>query len=174
MSPGIRRRTGVGAGGHGLPECPACYAYPASPDLAASLEGKDIDTSRLVLAAEQAASKTDILLVEGAGGLMVPLTAGVTLLDLLQETRWAVLLVASARLGSINHTLLSLEALAGRQIPLAGLVFNEVPHVDACMREHALATFRRGLRRYDFPERLALLPDSGAANSEPDFSVLFG
>lgn len=163
-----RRISGV----QDLPDCPACFSYPSSPDLAAVLEGRSVDPVALVRTVERESVNWDVLLVEGAGGLMVPLTEEMTVLDMLEASGWPVVLVTSARLGGINHTLLSLEVLARRGIPLAGLVFNEVPAVDDCMREHALGTFRRGLVRYGFPDQLATLPEGGLTVL-PDFSVLF-
>lgn len=165
------------AGVDRLPECPACFDYPAAPDLAARLEGRRVEPHKLIAAVEEAAQGSQTLLVEGAGGLAVPLAEDVTVLDFLERTRWPVVLVTSAKLGGINHTLLSLEALAGRGLSLAGLVFNEVPAVDACMREHAHETFMHTLRRFRFPEVVATLPAidaSGQASATCDFSLLFG
>ncbi|GAB7023672.1 dethiobiotin synthase [Salidesulfovibrio brasiliensis] len=164
------------SGARDLPECPACFDYPAAPDLAAALEGRSVEPDALVGAVEDAAAAVETLLVEGAGGLAVPLTPQSTVLDLLERTRWPVVLVTSARLGGINHTLLSLEALAGRGAPLAGLVFNEQPAADDCMRDHALETFRRGLRRFGFPELITTMPalnEDGHGVVSCDFASLF-
>lgn len=161
------------------PDCPANFLYPSSPDLAASLEGKRVEPHQLIAAAESAAQKWHPLLVEGAGGLAVPLTETVTVMDMLEETGWSVILVTSARLGGINHTLLSLEALAGRGISLTGLVFNEYPVVDRCMRDHALMTYQRALSRYGFADRIATMPvlgdlaENGQHAGSFDCSVLF-
>ncbi len=94
---------------------------PASPHLAAELDGVAIDVSRLAELPEPAS--TIPLVIEGAGGLMVPLTRKELQIDLFE--RWAVpvILVSSTRLGTINHSLLSIEALRRRQIPLAGIAF---------------------------------------------------
>jgi dethiobiotin synthetase len=156
-----------------LPECPACFSYPASPDLAASLEGKNLDLAVLEQAVSKAGQDVDTLLVEGAGGLLVPLTRDMTTLDWVQAKQWPVVLVASARLGAVNHSLLSLEVLAGRGISLQGVVFNEHPVVDVCMRNHALESLRQGLARYGFSERIALLP-SDQKGRGANFAPLFG
>lgn len=95
-----------------------CFATPASPHRAAAIDGLSIERARLV---PPATSRP--LIIEGAGGLMVPLTRDMLQVDLFASWRFPVVLVAATRLGTINHTLLSLEALARRHIPVAGLLF---------------------------------------------------
>lgn len=167
-------------GSRDFPPCPARFDYPAAPDLAASLEGQRVDPGALAEAVDRAAGRYETLLVEGAGGLAVPLTPEETFLDLLERTGWPVILVASARLGGLNHALLSLEVLSRREIPLQGIVFNELPEVDAVMSSHALETVGRGLRRYGFAERIVKMPalasgeDGHPESVSVDFSALFG
>jgi dethiobiotin synthetase len=90
-----------------------------SPHAAAAEEGALIDRLKLTLP-----PTANPLVVELAGGLMVPLASGLTNIDLLLDWNLPVVLVSSYYLGSINHTLLSVEALVRRNIPLLGLVFN--------------------------------------------------
>ena len=100
---------------------PPAYALqaPLAPLPAAELEGVSIDSNALSLPA------TDHpLVVEGAGGLMVPITEEVFIIDLIARLGLPVVLVARSTLGTINHTLLSLEALRARRIPVAGVVLN--------------------------------------------------
>lgn len=89
---------------------------PASPHLAAELDGRVIDPHALEI---PQASRP--LIIEGAGGLMVPLTRSTLLIDVLARWRAPVVLCARTCLGTINHTLLSLEALRRRDIPLLGV-----------------------------------------------------
>jgi dethiobiotin synthetase len=98
---------------------------PLSPHAAAAAEGIQIDPTRLVLP-----ETNNQLLIELAGGLMVPLTDTYLNIDLVQQLGFPVVLVTRNYLGSINHTLLSVEALRSRHIPIAGLVING-PHVPA-------------------------------------------
>lgn len=93
-------------------------ATPASPHHAAEIDGLEIEIARLM-----PPSTTSPLVIEGAGGLMVPLTRDMLQIDLFAIWGLPVLLVAATRLGTINHTLLSLEALANRHIPVAGVLF---------------------------------------------------
>lgn len=103
---------------------PALYAYPASPHLAAKLEGRALDLDAIAAATVRLRARYDTVLVEGAGGLLVPLTAELLTLDYVAAQGWSVILVTSGRLGSINHTLLSLEAIAARGIALHGIAWN--------------------------------------------------
>ena len=97
---------------------------PLSPHASAAIDGVEIKVSDFQL------PPTDRpLIVEGAGGLMVPLNHQETMLDLMQNLGLPVILVVRHYLGSINHTLLSLEVLRSRGIVLAGLVYNGVENV---------------------------------------------
>jgi len=104
--------------------CPAIYPFPASPHLAARLAGDSVNIERIVDCTNRLASCHDIVLAEGAGGLMVPLTRQTTTIDVIARQAWPVVLVTSSRLGSINHTLLSLIALQSRAIELAAVLYN--------------------------------------------------
>jgi dethiobiotin synthetase len=98
---------------------------PASPHLAAELDGVAIDPAALVL------PNTDQpLVVEGAGGLFVPLTREVVYIDVIAQWRAPVLLCARTTLGTINHSLLSIEALRARGIALLGIVFTGDENVE--------------------------------------------
>jgi dethiobiotin synthetase len=91
---------------------------PASPHLAAEIDGITIDPEALVLP-----DTNRPLVVEGAGGLLVPLTREVAYIDVIARWRAPVALCARTTLGTINHSLLSIEALRARGIPLLGIVF---------------------------------------------------
>lgn len=107
---------------------PYRFRLPASPHLAAATEGRQVEPERLKKSLHQALQSTPRLVVEGVGGLLVPLNREVLLIDLLAELRLPVLLVARSGLGTINHTLLSLEALRRRQLPVTGVIFcDEAP-----------------------------------------------
>jgi dethiobiotin synthetase len=91
---------------------------PLSPHRAAELDGVSIDLDRLTIP-----DAGRLLIVEGAGGLMVPLTRERLLIDVFARWRAPVVLCARTALGTINHTLLSIEALRRRDIPLLGVAF---------------------------------------------------
>ena len=91
---------------------------PASPHYAAQLDGIAIDISQI-----KEPKTSNHLVIEGAGGLLVPLNDTDCIIDLIQND-YEVILVSRHYLGSINHTLLSLEALKSRNIPCAGIIFS--------------------------------------------------
>ena len=91
---------------------------PASPHLAAKLDGIVIDLKKI-----KEPKTTNHLVVEGAGGILVPLNDTETIADLIQPD-YKVIVVSRHYLGSINHTLLSIEALRQRNIKVAGIIFN--------------------------------------------------
>jgi len=97
---------------------------PAAPLIAAEAEDLLIDVQRIVSAYEALASQHDCMLIEGVGGVMVPLAPGFLLIDLIHQLRLPVLIVARSGLGSINHTLLTVECLRRRDIPIVGVLFN--------------------------------------------------
>jgi len=102
---------------HVLPEAYR-LTEPLSPHRAAELDGIEIDANRLVLPA------TDrTLVIEGAGGLLVPVTRSLLFADLFARWGAPVLLVARTALGTINHCLLSVEAMRARAIPILGIAF---------------------------------------------------
>jgi dethiobiotin synthetase len=89
---------------------PYRYADPVSPHLGAELAGAKIDPARLQAAARRASERADYLVCEGVGGLLVPLTLGYLVRDLARELGLPVVIAAEPGLGSINHTLLTIEA----------------------------------------------------------------
>ena len=111
---------------------PEIYSYPASPHLAARLDQRPVDFQKIEQATQQLAAQFDRVLLEGAGGLMVPLTEDLLTVDYIAAQQLPVILVTSGRLGSINHTLLSLELLKQRKIELYALAFN---HADDAQDE---------------------------------------
>ncbi|MFT8655508.1 MAG: dethiobiotin synthase [Acetobacter papayae] len=113
--------------GQGVRCFPPAGAYQASlsPEAAARAEGVTIDPALLALPME---APQQPLVVEGAGGLMVPVTDEIMMVDLAQRWGLPVVLVARSGLGTLNHTLLSLEALRARGIAVAGVVLNGPPN----------------------------------------------
>lgn len=100
---------------------PPIYSFeiPASPHFAAEKEGASIDLAKI----KKPMTKNH-LIVEGAGGLLVPLNKKELVIDLISHLKMSVILVVKNYLGAINHTLLSAESLNKRSIPVAGIVFN--------------------------------------------------
>lgn len=104
---------------------PLIYSYPCSPHMAIAIDGKEPRYDLAKQSTEKLSQKFDKVLLEGAGGLMVPLTLSKLTIDYVRDEGLPVILVTTAKLGSINHTILSLEALQSRGIPLAILIYNK-------------------------------------------------
>lgn len=119
---------------------PCRLPYPASPHLAAELAGQEIDPAEITRAYEKLKSRYEVLLVEGVGGLMVPLRRDLLLADLLGRLQISTLLVARSGLGTLNHTLLSLEALRKRSIPVLGVLLTDGPAEDETVAADNLET----------------------------------
>jgi dethiobiotin synthetase len=106
---------------------PYAFADAVAPHLAAASEGVDIALPVIVAAARRLLAQADALVVEGAGGALVPLDATLDMLDIAGALRLPVLLVVGMRLGCLNHALLTALALQRRGLALAGWVANELP-----------------------------------------------
>ena len=103
---------------------PIIMTYPASPHLAARIDGVDIDLSKIERSQKKLYQDYDTILMEGAGGLMVPITEQLLTTDYVADRHLPLALVTNGQLGSINHTLLSLEAIRSRNIDLRYVVYN--------------------------------------------------
>lgn len=106
---------------------PYRYGPPTSPHLAAELVGERIEPRTLLGAARAAAREADALVVEGVGGLMVPLTPGYLVRDLAVDLALPVLVAARSGLGTINHSLLTLDAARSGGLRVAGVVMTPWP-----------------------------------------------
>jgi len=104
-----------------------CFKNPLSPHAAASLEGKTILPEEIITPA----TKNKILVIEGAGGLMVPLNETFLMLDLIKQLKAALIIVVENYLGSINHSLLTIAAAKENNITIAGIVFNGASNLES-------------------------------------------
>jgi len=150
---GVRHRT------------PEAYrlATPCSPHRAAELDGVAIDADRLALPAGNRP-----LVVEGAGGVLVPVTRELLFADLFARWQLPAILVARTELGTINHSLLSLEALRARGVPVRGIAFVGEGNADS---EATIATIGRVERLGRLPRLDPLTADTLAAAFAAHFDV---
>ncbi len=104
------------------------FKEPLAPYIASSLENIDIDISKIVkfIHNDILENSYQVYLVEGAGGLLVPLTSDKLIIDLIKALQFEVILVSRSNLGTVNHTLLSIEALKTRGIKIKEVILNEV------------------------------------------------
>jgi dethiobiotin synthetase len=155
--------------------CPYCFPFAGSPHLAAELAGKRIDPEVIGRATEKLTADHDLILVEGAGGLLVPLTVDLLQLDYFAGRSYPLVLVTSPRLGSINHTLLALEAIRARNMNLLGLVYNLFGDHPLEIVRDSRRVMARALKDYGFSCPIVLLPDcneSRSTNWQQLFSTL--
>jgi dethiobiotin synthetase len=141
------------------PEDVAPYRFgpPVSPHYAAELAGATIEPPRLVETARAAASRADAVVCEGVGGLLVPLTPGYLVRDLAVELELPLVLAARTGLGTINHTLLTVEGARALGLTVAGVVMTPWPG--------SPEPIERSNR--DTVERLGGVPVAGLAPTEP-------
>ncbi|QIA76077.1 dethiobiotin synthase [Rodentibacter caecimuris] len=130
--------------------CPYLFEYPCSPHLAAKKQGCVIDTKKIEKSTALLAEKYDYVLLEGAGGLMVPYNDRETTLDYIQAHGYPLILVTSGKLGSINHTLLSLDACKIRNINVLRVLYNRYPEYDPIISEETQRYLKHYLARF-FP-----------------------
>lgn len=130
---------------------PEIFTYPCSPHLAAKIDGRPINFEHIRQATEQLSERYDAVLLEGAGGLMVPLTPDLLTIDYVAQQDYPLIFVTSGRLGSINHTLLSLEAVKARKLRLHSVLYNLYPlEEDKIIQEDTQHYIREYLNRH-FP-----------------------
>lgn len=137
---------------------PVIFTYPASAQLAARIDGREIDLEVIDRATERLKLLYDIVLIEGAGGLAVPITDTFMAIDYAESRNLPIILVTNGVLGSINHTILSLEAIRSRGIQLAAVLYNEHFDTDAVIAEDTRGFISRYVAR-NFPDaRFATIP----------------
>ena len=139
---------------------PEIFSYPCSPHLAARIDKRAIDFDKIERATKELARRYDVVLVEGAGGLMVPLTDDFLTIDYVAEKKYPLIFVTSGKLGSINHTLLSLEAIRSRSIALHTVLYNLYPTVeDKTIQDDTMQYIRNYLAKH-FPEtKFEIVPE---------------
>ena len=156
--------------GEGL-TAPQIFKFPSSPLLAAALEGRTVDVEAISRAVRGCAARHEIVLVESAGGLDVPLTEDMLSVDLAAREGWPLVLVSCGRLGSINHTLLSIEAAKARGMSVAGVVWNWCADADPKIEADSLETIRRYLSRWGFPPAVVRIPRFDVGGPYPEISL---
>lgn len=152
--------------------CPVRLELPAAPDVAAAAEGRPIELGLVRAAFDALRARHELLLVEGAGGLLVPITAERSMAELARELGLPLLVVARGRLGTVNHTRLTLEAAAARGLPVAGVVVSHGPMPLSSAESANLATLRRLLGPLLVGELPPLVPGASAPPEAIDLDRL--
>ncbi|MEH8029907.1 dethiobiotin synthase [Gallibacterium anatis] len=137
--------------------CPYLFRYPCSPHLAAKMENRYIDADIIDEKTKLLAQRYDYVLLEGAGGLAVPYQADKTTLDFIAERQYPLILVTSGKLGSINHTLLSLMVCQQRNIEVKALIYNRFPEKDKFIEQDSQQYLQQYLQQYSPKTEFILL-----------------
>lgn len=150
QSDGVRLQQAAGSDDSMAEVCPYVFRLPLAPLSAAREEGRTIRIAAILQAFRALRRKHDLLVVEGAGGLHVPITETVDGLDLIERMGLPVIVVGSSGLGGINHALLTLAALRQKKIPVVALVLNRLKPVRtkiALAQEQSTVTLLRRLAK---------------------------
>jgi len=128
-----------------MPEAvaPLRFGSPVSPHLAAELEARPIDPGALVTAARSAGALADVLVVEGVGGLLVPITMECSVRDFARELGLPLVIAARPGLGTINHTLLTVEAARAAGLEPVGIVLTPWPEEPSIVERSNRLTIQR-------------------------------
>ena len=128
----------------------ACLA----PSIASKLEGKNIDLNRIKECYDTLASKHSLMLVEGAGGLLTPINEAYTVADLIKLLNLPIIIIAASRLGTINHTLLTVRYAQSNGIEVKGIILN----YPTLSTDEALSTNQAEIKRFANVPVLGELP----------------
>lgn len=154
--------------------CPQRFELPAAPSVAAAREGAGVDLFAIRRAYVALRERHAFLLVEGAGGLLVPIAPDYAMADLAAELRLPILVVARGALGTVNHTLLTLEAIERRGLPLAGVVISHGPRTISRADEENLAALRHCLGVRLLGEIEPIAPEASVPASAIRLDALLG
>lgn len=135
--------------------CPWRFAAPLSPNMAAQREGVDLDFDDIVAFCRRESKPNSLTLIEGAGGLMAPLTDTHLNLDLAAALKCPVILVAGTYLGTISHTLTAIRVLQNAEVSLSAVVLSEAPGAPVPVDETiaTLTRFALGIRFTSLPHQ---------------------
>lgn len=129
---------------------PLIFTHPCSPQLAARLDNRGIPLEIIDRASAELDKRYDIVLIEGAGGLMVPLTDDLLTIDYVTSRHLPLIMVVNSSLGSINHALLSFEAIKARDIEMPLVLYNTHFDTDPLIAEDTFGFISRYLSKH-FP-----------------------
>ncbi len=147
--------------------CPQQFALPAAPNAAAGAEDREVDLTAIDAAYETLAKGRDLMVIEGAGGLLVPIQQDWTMAELARRLELPLLVVARASLGTINHTALTLEVAASKGLPVLGVIISHeggsISAADAC---NLLA-----LKKFLGDRLIGEIPPLGPAKAPPPDAI---
>ena len=135
--------------------CPYIFSFPSSPHLSAEMDNAKIDFNIIDKCTKELKDNFDCVLIEGAGGIYVPLNRTETIMDFIKVRSYPVIVVTSSKLGSLNHTLLTIEALKNNNVEIAGIVYNRYPEESIEIAKDTISTIKNfypEINIIDFPK----------------------
>jgi dethiobiotin synthetase len=154
--------------------CPQRFGLPAAPTVAAAAEGRRVELWAVRRAFERLSARHDCVIAEGAGGLLVPLAERQCMADLARDLGLPLIVAARAALGTINHTLLTLEAAVARGLSVAGVVISHASGPLSAADAANLDALRRALDSALLGEIPPLAPGQHPAPDAIDLDSLLG
>ncbi|HJD91872.1 dethiobiotin synthase [Bacteroides coprosuis] len=139
--------------------CPYIFTYPCSPHLAARIDRKEISIAKINECTNSLLSKYDVVLLEGAGGIMVPIQDDYLTIDFIKDEKLPIILVTSPKLGSLNHTLLTIESCLNRGIVIDTIVYNDFPKGDEVISPDTYAFIQKYMDRHKMDTKLIKIPN---------------
>jgi dethiobiotin synthetase len=144
--------------------CPYIFEFPASPHLSANLENKEINIDKIIDSIKELENKFENIIIEGVGGILVPLTIDYTSLDFITNNKLPVILVSTPELGSINHTLLSLEIIKNKNIKLLGIVYNTFGYFPYEIKKDSINVFKDYIKKLSLNAKVIEIKDINQYN----------
>ena len=142
--------------------CPQRFLEPLAPAVAAKRANQPLDWETIDRAIQEMSRGSDVMIVEGIGGIMVPMDQRHTMLDVAQWLNLPAVVVSRPGLGTINHTLLTLEALRSRKLRVAGVVINRYPPENPSVAEE---TNPRAIEQWGKTAVLTIVPDEAVVEA---------
>ncbi|MBW2578484.1 MAG: dethiobiotin synthase [Deltaproteobacteria bacterium] len=149
--------------------CPQQFALPAAPNVAARAENREVDLDSIDAAYERVTTGRDFVIVEGAGGLLVPIRDEMTMAELGRRLGLPLLIVARAGLGTINHTSLTLDVAASKNLTVLGVV---ISHVEGALTDADTSNLL-GLKEILGDRLLGEIPPLAPGESAPADAINF-
>lgn len=149
--------------------CPQCFIDPLAPAVAAERENRELDWQAIDRSLRRMSADSQAIIVEGVGGIMVPMDAKHTVLDVAEWLGLPSIIVARPALGTINHTLLTANALKSRGISVAGVVINRYPTDTPGLAEE---TNPRAIEKYGKLKVLTIVPEALRIGPPPPLGIV--
>jgi len=139
--------------------CPYILSYPASPHLASSIDEVKVNVEKIKECSRKLSNMYDIVLIEGAGGLMVPISDCYLTVDYIRDNNLPVIIVTSPKLGSLNHTLMTIDVCKKHDILIDRIIYNRFGEYDSLIADNSFLFIKNYMKNYNMDCEMAELSD---------------